>query len=143
LKFDQGLAEMLLYAYGMPADDSSLPSGSGSDSTKRCLGKRKRNFTDFYKKRNKVYDETRDGAIVVPDDSRSKTGEEKLQEFRERISEKHPNAIVLNAFKIKCGICKEIKTLSIPYGSRNFDRHVSTQHGVRDERQRLMSNFFA
>ena len=119
--------QILIYVYGMSDADANSPSPSTSSN--EC--KRKRNFTDFtdfYKKRNRVYDMTRDGAIIVPDETRKEDDEKKLREFKEKVAKKHPAATVVNASKVKCGECGKVFTLSVPYGTHI---HKKTSPGSR------------
>ena len=91
----------------------------------------------------RIYDETRDGAVVIPDDTVVEQADMKMQKFREKVLKKHPTATVVSASKIKCGECKNVLTLSVPYGTRNFDRHVTAKHapGVPDRLQRSINAF--
>ena len=63
-KLALGCAEVLVYIFGTDQPDATSPAEKVKKSSRR-----KRNFTDFYTKRNKLYDESRDGVITIEDRS--------------------------------------------------------------------------
>ena len=138
-KIETGVGELLVYIYGSCNGAHATKSNVGPVK----MGKKKRDMNVFYEKRNRRYDEDRDGVISINDNDREV--DNKLNDFIKKVEEKYPKAVVVNSSRIKCGLCGEIKTLSVPFGIRNFERHINSKHQTstanKDKKQRSIIGF--